>query len=64
MLDEEIVRPLDLCVDASGDHRLVGGDRNRPRHDLKVIIDRRPEAKHQLPRTVVLPGPIEPAPTG
>ena len=63
MFDDEIVGPLDPCVDTSSGHRLMGSDRNRPRYGLKVVIDRRPEAEHQLTRAVVLPAPIEPAPT-
>ena len=63
MFDDEIVGPLDPCVDTSSGHRLMGSDRNRPRCGLKVVIDRCPEAKHQLTRAVVLPAPVEPTPT-
>ena len=63
MFDDEIVGPLNPYVDTSSGHRLMGGDRNRPRCGLKFVIDRRPEAEHQLTRAVVLPAPVEPAPT-
>lgn len=63
MFDHKIIGPLDPRVDAGGGHRFMGGDRNRSRCGLKVVIDRRPEAEHQLTRTVVLPVPVEPPTT-
>ena len=63
MFDHEIIGPLDPGVDAGCGHCLMGGDRNRPGCALEVVVDRRSEAEHQLTQPVVLPAPIEPAPT-
>ena len=43
--------------------RLVEFAEGAASRGLKVVIDRRPEAEHQLTGAVVLPAPVEPAPT-